>query len=576
MLLSMMAMGLFILFAIGSAELQQIWREFAPEETVDADGNWESTATIGENREITTGKRDNKKRWHGPTVIKWVSGYDDYKSKEEVNMVHGLRHGWSTTTHYYLSTHNSSVTRTYYVMGVEYVKKNSEKKALLVVSPQEILYNKYSWFQHSLLSVGFDSLYVDHFLDTLMTMLGNYEPSVPDFDVYYESILDELDETPWDSILSFSSRVSVLKGLEQIKNNEYRMAVIDRFRSGAASTYTVILEHYPNYLITLEEAEVTTMDFERFSQKVDSMMSTYSALDSDDPFFVDSVDFRLFRTLSLIYDSGETDQKAARTVRELYSFNEPYDLIRGLALSSPNHSGHSLLMDPPDVAEVIINSFIMEIDKANLIKYSLKEAYMKNLGVDYLPLLATEYLGGTSGTSVEIRGYVIEDGGAEVSNRGIAWARHHNPGIDDHVEPSGSGTGEFTVNLSGLTEGEKYFARTYATNSVGTAYGSNVEFIAQSTIGILPHEDLKQDMQIYPNPAKSLALIDLNLDAPVEVSALIYDLKGSLVASPFHGQLPAGLTTIELDVSGLKASMYQCQIILGTSGKRSGLLMITD
>lgn len=573
MLLSLMVMAIFILIAFGS-DIGTIWAGIAPDETVDEDGNWESVHQYSRSYEVTTGKRDDKKRWHGPVVIDWKSRSGDLRSKEEVEMVHGVRHGWSTKT--IGSFENPSVTKTYYVMGVEFEKKNSKKKALAEVSPHEIIYNKYSWFKYSLLSNEFDSLYVNEFLDTVMIMLNSYEPSVPDFDDYYGDITEELEETPWDSILSYNYITSLHRGFEQIKNNEYRMAAIDRARSGAESTYAVVQEHYPNYLLALEQSEVTAMDFEILSLKVDSIMATYSPLDSEDPFFTDSVDMRLFRALNIVYESGEADEKAAHAVSELNSFNSTYDLIGGLDLLSPRHTGNSLLMDPPDVAMVVIVTFLMDIEYANVIKYAVKEAYMKNMEVAYLPLLTTEYLGGTDATSMGIRGYVVEDGGAAVSSRGIAWASHYNPSIDDNVEASGSGRGEFTVSLDGLIEGDRYFARTYATNSVGTAYGSNVEFLAQSTVGILPHEDLNEGMKIYPNPANSLAMIDLNLDSPLEVSVLIYDLKGSLVFSTLYGLLPAGPTTIELDVSALMAGMYQCQVMLGTSGKLSASLMITD
>ena len=40
--------------------------------------------------------------------------------------------------------------------------------------------------------------------------------------------------------------------------------------------------------------------------------------------------------------------------------------------------------------------------------------------------------------------------------------------------------GIFTSNLSGLIPGTKYYARAYATNSVGTAYGNEISFITLS------------------------------------------------------------------------------------------------
>ena len=44
----------------------------------------------------------------------------------------------------------------------------------------------------------------------------------------------------------------------------------------------------------------------------------------------------------------------------------------------------------------------------------------------------------------------------------------------------GTGTGEFTSNITGLTAGTTYYVRAYATNAVGTSYGSQVSFTADS------------------------------------------------------------------------------------------------
>jgi hypothetical protein len=78
-------------------------------------------------------------------------------------------------------------------MGVQITKKEIfKKKAAGDISPQEIIYNKYYWFQAVLQGYGFDSLYVDTFLDTFMIMLDTYEFSEAEFDDYYEIMLD-----PW-------------------------------------------------------------------------------------------------------------------------------------------------------------------------------------------------------------------------------------------------------------------------------------------------------------------------------------------------------------------------------------------
>ena len=72
---------------------------------------------------------------------------------------------------------------------------------------------------------------------------------------------------------------------------------------------------------------------------------------------------------------------------------------------------------------------------------------------------------------------VTSDGGATVTSRGICWSTSHNPTVNDSHTTDGSGTGSFTSNITGLTAGTIYYVRAYATNSVGTGYGSEMYFI---------------------------------------------------------------------------------------------------
>jgi len=81
-----------------------------------------------------------------------------------------------------------------------------------------------------------------------------------------------------------------------------------------------------------------------------------------------------------------------------------------------------------------------------------------------------------STTFVTIGGNVTNDGRAAVTARGICWSVAPNPTITGNHTVNGSGLGTFTGLLQGLTPGVLYFARSYATNSVGTAYSNDISF----------------------------------------------------------------------------------------------------
>ncbi|HEX2920164.1 MAG TPA: fibrobacter succinogenes major paralogous domain-containing protein [Bacteroidales bacterium] len=80
-------------------------------------------------------------------------------------------------------------------------------------------------------------------------------------------------------------------------------------------------------------------------------------------------------------------------------------------------------------------------------------------------------------TSFSSGGNVVSDGGKEVTERGICWSTSINPTVDNNKVPGGTGPGEFTCNITDLTNGTVYYVRSYATNSLGTSYGNEISFI---------------------------------------------------------------------------------------------------
>lgn len=100
-----------------------------------------------------------------------------------------------------------------------------------------------------------------------------------------------------------------------------------------------------------------------------------------------------------------------------------------------------------------------------------------------IPVVTTTTVSGITTTSAVSGGNVTDDGGADVTARGVCWGTSANPTTAGSKTTDGTGTGSFSSNLTGLTPGTKYYVRAYATNSVGTAYGNEVEFTATAVVG---------------------------------------------------------------------------------------------
>jgi uncharacterized protein (TIGR02145 family) len=98
------------------------------------------------------------------------------------------------------------------------------------------------------------------------------------------------------------------------------------------------------------------------------------------------------------------------------------------------------------------------------------------------PVVNTSSASGITLTSASLGGNVTADGGAAVTARGVCWSTEPNPPTLNTCIASGSGLGNFTANLSGLSPGTAYHAWAYAINAAGTSYGARVSFATSTPI----------------------------------------------------------------------------------------------
>ena len=117
-----------------------------------------------------------------------------------------------------------------------------------------------------------------------------------------------------------------------------------------------------------------------------------------------------------------------------------------------------------------------------------------------LPTVITTAITNVEITTAKGGGNVTADGGAEVTARGLCWATHLEPTIEDSFLVEGAGLGEFTCDITGLNENTRYYVRAYATNSVGTAYGSvtTLKTADDGTIAGIEYVDLGLSVKWAP------------------------------------------------------------------------------
>lgn len=93
-----------------------------------------------------------------------------------------------------------------------------------------------------------------------------------------------------------------------------------------------------------------------------------------------------------------------------------------------------------------------------------------------VPVLTTAAVTGITQNTATSGGNITDDGGTDVTSRGICWDVEPAPAFADKKTSDGSGSGSYSSTMTGLTPNTTYYVRAYATNSQGTAYGNELTF----------------------------------------------------------------------------------------------------
>ena len=93
-----------------------------------------------------------------------------------------------------------------------------------------------------------------------------------------------------------------------------------------------------------------------------------------------------------------------------------------------------------------------------------------------LPSVSTTMATSVSYTSAVCGGTVFNNGFLDVTDRGICWDTIPNPTVAGQHTNEGQGVGSFSSTLNNLEAGTTYYYRAYATNALGTSYGTSLTF----------------------------------------------------------------------------------------------------
>ena len=118
---------------------------------------------------------------------------------------------------------------------------------------------------------------------------------------------------------------------------------------------------------------------------------------------------------------------------------------------------------------------------------------------DGIPTLTTTDIANITAISATSGGNITDNGGLNVTARGVCWSTSPNPTVNDSHTTNGTGTGSFTSSITGLEISTTYYVCAYATTNAGTAYGNEQTFTTRDGIPTVTTAEITNIEGTYAN-----------------------------------------------------------------------------
>ena len=201
-------------------------------------------------------------------------------------------------------------------------------------------------------------------------------------------------------------------------------------------------------------------------------------------------------------------------------------------------------------------------------------------------LSATTAANAITTTNAISGGNITSDGGASVTARGVCWNTSANPTTANSKTNDGIGTGAFDSHITGLTPNTVYHVRAYATNSVASGYGTEINFTSSAsgviTICSLVWMDKNLSVSTYRNGDPIPVVTDPNIWSTLTTGAYCYH-NNDPASEALYGKMynwyavndPRGLAPVGWHVSTLAdwAALSTClggDLVSGGALKETG------
>ena len=173
------------------------------------------------------------------------------------------------------------------------------------------------------------------------------------------------------------------------------------------------------------------------------------------------------------------------------------------------------------------------------------------------PTVSTSNPSNISNNSATLGGQVTSAGTGSVTDRGIVYSSSNSsPTIGNGTQVQiGTGLGSYSTTVSGLSNGETYYVRAYATSSGGTSYGGVKQFTTLSesppTVSTGSVSDIKE------NSATGRATVSANGGATITEYGVVYGTSSNPTTSNFKSSTTGAPTLgseYTFNLAGLSAN----------------------
>jgi len=144
-------------------------------------------------------------------------------------------------------------------------------------------------------------------------------------------------------------------------------------------------------------------------------------------------------------------------------------------------------------------------------------------------------------SSVVSGGIISTRGTMKITQKGLCWSVSPSPTLKNSKVFCGSGSGNFTSKIIGLQPNTKYNIRAFATNSVDTAYGDNINI--KTSAATKPTVTTVSVSNITPTSAKSGGKIISDGGFPILQKGICYSTTPTYLFSNIY-------TTTTNDING--------------------------